>query len=228
MLLLLLPVARCVMPMPRVQARIHQLQDGYFAATAKLDAEAAALLSAGKAKEAIEKISAFGVATGEQARRLARTMPCVASMHPACNGRRLQATSDWRAFWMSLFVRHRDGMTTTPPTKPVCKKGATKGCTARPLASVNEGGYTDGWCAAPAATPPPHTPTHSPPPHTPTHSPPCPPSSSTRRRAATARYARIVADGDNAAHYGVPAQHAGEAARAAGRRKVLAMDKRRA
>lgn len=146
--------------MPIVQRKIHFYQNQFFTATAKIDSQAEALLLKNATSEAIELITKFGVDTGEQ------------------------MTKDWRNFWMYLFVRFRDGYTTSKPVKPQCTGKQRKDCTSRLIPQTSETGCSDDW------------------------------------------YSRIVEDGANAAHYGVPPEHfQSSAERAANRRKILRMDK---
>jgi len=109
--------------MPLVRARVAEYQGRLFAAAAKTEARAAALLDAGNQSAALELITEFGVASGEQ------------------------MTKDWRAFWMFLFSRTRDGFTVTAPRLPKCKPGQRTGCTSRPIPEATASGYSREWYA---------------------------------------------------------------------------------
>jgi len=124
--------------MPLVQRKIHFYQDQclfsdnkdscradqFFKTTAKIDAEAEALLlNNSTASEAIELITEFGVNTGEK------------------------MTKDWRDFWMYLFVRFRDGFTITDPVKTQCIGKQRRDCTSRRIPTTSETGYSGEWYA---------------------------------------------------------------------------------
>eukprot|EP00931_Biecheleriopsis_adriatica_P073435 TRINITY_DN47718_c0_g1_i1.p1 TRINITY_DN47718_c0_g1~~TRINITY_DN47718_c0_g1_i1.p1 ORF type:complete len:621 (+),score=95.31 TRINITY_DN47718_c0_g1_i1:211-1863(+) len=113
--------------MPIVQKQIHFHQNKFFAATAKIDAQAEALLKDNATSAAVELVTNFGVATGEQ------------------------MTKDWRDFWMYLFVRFRDGFTVTKPAKPQCTGAQRKDCTSRLIPKTSETGYSDKWYSRIAA-----------------------------------------------------------------------------
>ncbi len=65
-------------------------------------------------------------------------------------------TKEWLQFWMSMFVRFRDGGIITAPPLPVCQQGQTTGCTAKPVVAVNDAGYDAGWYARIVAENGPH------------------------------------------------------------------------
>lgn len=115
--------------MPLVQAKIHYFQAHFFDATAAMDQKALALIKEGQLAEAIELVTTFGVDTGEQ------------------------MTKDWRAFWMFLFSRVRDGFTVTSPRVPQCKAGQRQGCTHRALPDAAATGYSKRWYAQIVADP---------------------------------------------------------------------------
>ena len=134
--------------MPRIQAKITELEGALLQETAAVDATAKELYAKDPAA-AVEHVTAFGVETGAE------------------------MLSTWRGFWMELFSLTRDFMVVTAPKQKQCVVGAPLGrgtahganttCTSRSLPEASEPGYTDAW------------------------------------------YARIVADGENAEHYAVPA-----------------------
>jgi len=110
--------------MPLVQAKIHQYQATFFESSARMDEQAAALIEKGEVTAAIELVTAYGVQIGEQ------------------------MTKDWRAFWMYLFSRVRDGFIVTQPIKPRCISGGPRvGCTSRAVPQVSESGYSASWYA---------------------------------------------------------------------------------
>jgi len=105
---------------PEIQSKIHFFQDRFFKETEHIDEVASQKFKTDPAA-AVEMVTAYTVTTGEQ------------------------MTKDWRNFWMYLFSRYRDGFTTAPPPKKVCKGAEKTGCTSRVVPDCATTGYTEEW-----------------------------------------------------------------------------------
>ena len=93
-----------------MQEKIRVTQRRLFSAAAEMDTAASALYAADPhSAAATEMITGFGVRVGGE------------------------LVVEWRAFWMYLFARFRDGVTLMQPRLPVCADGERRQCTVRHL-----------------------------------------------------------------------------------------------
>jgi hypothetical protein len=109
---------------PLIKAEIDKFQTSLVQQTAHMD-DAATAVSNSSIARAVQMVTEFGCKTGDQ------------------------MTKDWLAFWMSLFVRFRDGLTVTQSATRQCDPDLAKhdvhGCTSRASADAKELGYSDEW-----------------------------------------------------------------------------------
>ena len=158
-----------------------------------------------------------------------------------------QLVVDWRNFWMFLFSRYRDGFTTVLSDVPKCADGNKKDCTSRlipkcqetgysvrlttlsrtPLATENLPGDTDGLLRLPLRRSEGDEAIHQRPLGAVAW---CPLASADVRSSddvivflKAEWYARVLAEGSNAAHYAAPAANNDAHAQW----KMLRMDKKR-
>ena len=116
---------RADVAMPRIQAKITELEGALLQETAAVDATAKELFAKDPAA-AVEYVTAFGVETGAE------------------------MLSTWRGFWMELFSLTRDFMVVTAPKQKQCAVGAPLGrgaahganttCTSRSLPEASDRG----------------------------------------------------------------------------------------
>ncbi len=108
---------------PVVLAEVERKQAQLINDTARADAAAAALFANGDRAGAIESLTNYSVTTAD------RTL------------------QEWRDFWMTLFVRFRDGFTVGPSKQPQCdpKRQQKDGCTSRAVPDVGQSGYSAAW-----------------------------------------------------------------------------------
>lgn len=105
---------------PLILERIVQIESKLHADVAVMDAKAATLISTDP-NAAVEALTVFSNQAGQQTLQL------------------------WKQFWMSLFVRFRDGFTVTSPELPQCTQGQTTSCTSRVTPVAGETGYSQPW-----------------------------------------------------------------------------------